>query len=193
MLKALNEFILRFPDIQPDKILDFPAANPPNPDATMSSHHLIPSLNQFKLHALEQACLNGSQTQVSFNVEIEHEHITQRIVIALLDENRENGAAVAIYPATGEVCDLTNGGGVIGYLSVSPLVPHQPVPCELLLYRFGRNCVCSVRVHGETFLYPAFMVDGAPRMTALVGHDSGEGIEWSHSKLTISESTQAVA
>jgi len=193
MLKALSDFVRRFPEIQPDTIIEFPANNASKPAQTMNSHHFIPSLGQFKLHALEQACLGDSQSQVIFNVELEHEQITQRVVIALLDENRETGAAVAIYPATGEVCDLTNGGGVIGYLSVSPLVPHQPVRCELLLYRFGRNCVCSVRVHGETFLYPAFVIDGAPRMTALVGYDTGEGIEWNHSSLTITENTQAVA
>jgi hypothetical protein len=192
MLKALHEFLRQFPDYDPVNIIDFPA-NLSKPTQTMKSHHSIPTLSQFKLHALEQTCLSDSQSQVSFNVEIEHEQITQRIVIALLDENRENGAAVAIYPATGEVCDLTNGGGVIGYLSGSPLVPHQPVPCEILLYRFGRNCVCSVRAHGETFLYPAFMIEGSPRMTALVGHDSGNGIGWSKSKLTVSETKQAVA
>jgi hypothetical protein len=192
MLKALNEFLRQFPDYDPDNIIDFPA-NLSKPIQTMKSHHSIPTLSQFKLHALEQTCLSDSQSQVSFNVEIEHEQITQRIVIALLDENRENGAAVAIYPATGEVCDLTNGGGVIGYLSGSPLIPHQPVPCEILLYRFGRNCVCSVRAHGETFLYPAFMIEGSPRMTALVGHDSGNGIGWNKSNLTVTETKQAVA
>ena len=192
MLKALNEFLRQFPDYDPENVIDFPA-NLSKPILTMKSHHTIPTLPQFKLHALEQTCLSDSQSQVSFNVEIEHEQITQRIVIALLDENRESGAAVAIYPATGEVCDLTNGGGVIGYLSGSPLVPHQPVKCEILLYRFGRNCVCSVRAHGETFLYPAFMIDGSPRLTALVGYDSGNGIGWSKSSLTVAESKQAVA
>lgn len=193
MLKALSEFLLKFPDAEPDNLIDFPAANPEKPNLPMKTHHSVPTLSQFKLHALEQACLSDSQSQVTFSVDLEHEHITQRVVIALLDESREKGAAVAIYPATGEVCDLNNGGGVIGYLSSSPLVPHQPVHCELLLYRFGRNCVCSMRAHGETFLYPAFMIEGSPRMTALVGHDSGNGITWDHSNLTISETAQAVA
>ena len=159
----------------------------------MKSSQSVPALDHFDFHALEQAEFSGEQLEVSFSVDVEHEHITQRLLIAILDGNRENGAAVAIYPATGEVCDLTNGGGVIGYLSVSPLVPHQPIHCELLLYRYGRNCVCSVHVHGETFLYPAFMIEGAPRMTALVGYDSGYGIEWSGDSLKLNEISQAVA
>ena len=159
----------------------------------MKSLFLPPSIGQFQLQALDQVCLTAPMARIGFSVEIEHEHITQRILLALLDEKREQGVSVAIYPATGEVCDLTNGGGVIGYLSLSPLVPHQGIPCELLLYKFGRNCVCSARILGETFLYPAFMLDGAPRMTALVGYDSGTGITWEHPSLTVTEETQAVA
>lgn len=153
---------------------------------TMNIAPIIPSIEQFQLQALDQQMVGSDQAQVSFRVEIEHEHITQRVLVALLDESRRHGMAVAIYPATGEVCDLTNGGGVIGYLSSSPLRPHQPITCELTIYKFGQNCVCSSRILGETFLYPAFMLEGAHRITALAGYDSGNGIVWHEPELTLS-------
>ena len=109
----------------------------------------------------------------------------------LHDESRERGISIAIYPATGEVCDLTNGGGVIGYLLQTPLSPGVPVPCDLTLYRFGHNFVCSVRVQGEIFLYPAFSMNGDATLTAFVGQEndgnSDENVSWSRLRLDVLE------
>ena len=117
----------------------------------------IPELNQFALEELCQTPLvENPKAEVSFKVDVVPCRVTRRVVVGILDESRKRGIAVAIYPATGEVCDLSNGGGVIGYLAKAPLAPGVPVPCDLTLYRFGQNFVCSVRIQGEIFLYPAF-------------------------------------
>lgn len=183
-----------FRPFQPANLVPFPndpprSLNRPQP---MNASPAVPSLDQFQLHAIDQICLSKGHSQLTFSIELEHDHITQRVLLALLDENRERGVCVAVYPATGEVCDLTNGGGVIGYLSLSPLLPGQSIRCELLVYKFGPNCVCTARICGETFLYPAFVMEGNPRLTALVGYDSGAGIQWEEEMLRVTE-TQAVA
>lgn len=179
---------------QPANLISFPAElpTPSLPSTSMNASTMIPTLEQFQLHAIDQICLSKGHSQLTFSIELSHDHITQRVLLALLDENREKGVCVAIYPATGEVCDLTNGGGVIGYLSLSPLLPGQSIHCELLVYKFGPNCVCTARICGETFLYPAFVMHGNPRLTALVGYDSGAGIQWDEEMLHVTE-TQAVA
>ncbi|NNE91238.1 MAG: hypothetical protein HKN23_06285 [Verrucomicrobiales bacterium] len=157
----------------------------------------IPNLGQFHLNSVDQACIATSRSQVSFQVNLEHDRMNQRILVGLMDENRKRGVAIAIYPATGEVCDLANGGGVIGYLSMSPLLPHESIPCEVLLYKFGHNCVCSVRVQGETFLYPAFMLDDPASLNALVGIESDNpavndhSLTWDSPQLSVSEIEQA--
>lgn len=166
--------------------------NPSSGTRAMNTFNPVPTLDQFHLHSIEQACLNEEQSQISFSVEVEHDQITQRILIALLDENREKGACLAIYPATGEVCDLTNGGGVIGYLSLSPIIPGQSIHCELLLYKYGGTFVSTARICGETFLYPAFSMGDCTRLTALVGYDSGAGVQWDDESLRV-ESVRAVA
>lgn len=152
---------------------------------------LIPDLSQFTLEELGQTPpVDNPNAEVSFKVDIEPSRVTRRVVVGILDESRKRGITVAIYPATGEVCDLTNGGGVIGYLSKVPLSPGAPVPCDLTLYRFGKNFVCSVRIHGEIFLYPAFSLDGSAKLTAFVGQE-GEGSEmpvnWSRLRLDVLE------
>ena len=152
---------------------------------------LIPDLEQFQLEELGQTpAVDNPNAEVSFKVDIEPSRVTRRVVVGILDESKKRGITVAIYPATGEVCDVTNGGGVIGYLSKSPLSPGVPVPCDLPLYRFGKNFVCSVRIQGEIFLYPAFSMDGNARLTAFVGQESEDGnqaLSWSRLRLDVLE------
>ncbi len=152
----------------------------------------IPDLAQFQLEELGQTpFVDNPNTEVSFKVDIEHSRVTRWIVVGLLDESKKRGISIAINHGTGEVCDLTNGGGVIGYLSKAPLNSGVPVPCDLTLYRFGKNFVCSVRVQDEIFLYPAFSMDGNARFTAFVGQEAAEGekqpISWSCLRLDLLE------
>jgi len=151
----------------------------------------IPDLNQFNLEELGQTpAVEKPNAEVSFKVDLEPARVTRRVVVGLLDESRKRGIAVAVYPATGEVCDLCNGGGVIGYLANTPLVPGAPLPCDLTLYRFGQNVVCSVRIQGEIFLYPAFSLTGATRLTAFVGQEAtgaSEKMGWSSLRLNVIE------
>ena len=156
---------------------------------------LIPDLEQFQIEELGQTpAVNNPNSEVSFKVDIEPFRITRRFVVGILDESKKRGIAIAIYPATGEVCDVTNGGGVIGYLSAAPLNPGVPLPCELRLYRFGMNFVCSVWVRGEIFLYPAFSMDSNTRLTAFVGQESDGGLaklNWSGLQLNVMDQTAA--
>jgi hypothetical protein len=151
----------------------------------------IPELNQFVLEELGQtAAVDKPNAEISFKVDIKPARVTRRVVVGILDESRKRGIAVAIYPATGEVCDLCNGGGVIGYLANTPLAPGVPIACDLTLYRFGMNFICSVRIQGEIFLYPAFSLGGTTRLDAFVGQEAFgtvEKLDWSALRLNVIE------
>ena len=157
---------------------------------------MIPDLEQFQLEELGQTpAVEHHNAEISFKVDVEPSRVTKRLVVGILDESRKRGITIAIYPATGEVCDLTNGGGVIGYLSQTPLAPGVAVPCDLTLYRFRLNFVCSVRVQGEIFLYPAFSMDGNARLSAFVGQEKDgnpeESVNWSRLRLDVLEQPEA--
>ncbi|MCB1204484.1 MAG: hypothetical protein KDN18_09510 [Verrucomicrobiae bacterium] len=151
----------------------------------------IPELSQFSLEELGQTpAVEKPNAEVSFKVDLEPSRVTRRVVVGIMDESRKRGIAVGIYPATGEVCDLCNGAGVIGYLANTPLPPGTPVACDLTLYRFGQNFVCSVRIQGEIFLYPAFSLGGAAKLTAFVGQEGAQGADklaWSALRLNVIE------
>ena len=150
-----------------------------------------PDLSQFTIEKLgETPNVDQPNAEVSFKVDLEPARVTRRILVGIQDESRKNGITVAIYPATGEVCDLSNGGEVIGYLSKAPLSPGEPVPCDLTLYRFGKNFVCSVRILGEIFLYPAFALEGNAKLVAFVGQEAdsdGSQVGWSRLRLDVLE------
>lgn len=157
-----------------------------------------PSIDHFDLEPLDQGCLEETHSRIAFSLSLEHQHISQRLFFALLDDSREHGVAISVHPATGEVCDVMNGGGVIGYLSNSPLTPKQSVDCEIVLYKFGANCVCNARVDGETFLYPAFTMFNSHRLNGIVGVERDNargGIVHSnvHLDVALAELPQAVA
>lgn len=151
---------------------------------------LLPDLNQFNLEELGRTPpVDKPNAEISFKVDIEPNRVTRRIAVGIQDESRKRGISIAIYPATGEVCDISNGGGVIGYLSQAPLNPGVPIACDLTLYRFGTNFVCSVRVSGEIFLYPAFAMDGSASLTAFIGQEKvgpdEEPVTWSRLRLDV--------
>ncbi len=134
----------------------------------------ILDLDRFAYKTLDTAAIGGhSGSEASFVVDVIPARMVQRVLIGFFDEKTRKGISVAFFPATGEVCDLTNDGGVIGYLSNAPMIPGDPVTCELKISRFGRNLVCSVRINGELFLYPSYVAaNGRAVLTAVVGQES---------------------
>ncbi len=141
----------------------------------------VPALDQFTVQAVDRVQFSAQNEEVRLSIEIEPHSVTNRVLVAILDQER-HGMAVGIYPATGEVCDLTNGGGVIGYLRRAPLDPNRGINCNLFIYRFGSNCVCSSVIEGESFLYPAFIWETPGSMTVVVGKENHNGDYFFHWK-----------
>lgn len=156
----------------------------------------VPSLEQYALQAVDEIRFNGDNEELKYSVQITPQSLTNRVVVALLDQRQQRGMAVAIYPATGEVCDVTNGGGVIGYLKDAPLNPQRPINCELNIFRFGKNFVCNAVIGGETFLYPAFSYSENAPMAAMVGkeiHNGDSQFNWNHLTIELHELNGVIA
>ena len=156
----------------------------------------VPTLDQFTLQAVDEIRFSGTNEEIKYSVEITAQSITNRVVVALMDQTQQKGMAIAIYTATGEVCDVSNGGGVIGYLKQAPLNPNQAIECELSIFRFGKNFVCNAVVEGETFLYPAFSCEGCAPMAALVGkecHNGDSQCSWNHLNIEMQELNDVIA
>lgn len=158
----------------------------------------ILNLDRFDYKSLDSTAI-GSQSgsEASFAVDVIPARMVQRVLIGFFDEKTKKGISVAFFPATGEVCDLTNDGGVIGYLSNAPMIPGDPVSCELKISRFGKNLVCNVRINGELFLYPAYVAANEHTvLTAVVGEESDGSnamIGWTKAHLASNSESSPVA
>ncbi len=89
------------------------------------------SVSDFNIRKVKSVRLESDPVQIALSVSLEHSHISDKMFFGIMDRTNERGIAVSIHPATGEVGDLINGGGVIGYLSTSlPLrwCPTAPFP-----------------------------------------------------------------
>ncbi len=138
-------------------------------------NNLIPTFDQFDFAALEHSePVPHPNAEIILKIDIIPTKLNQRVAVGIVDETGSKGIAVAIYPATGEVCDISHGGEVMGYLSKAPLNPADLISCELSIFRFGRNYVCSVSIQGETFLYPAYLSDQASSLRAVIGKEKGQ-------------------
>jgi hypothetical protein len=134
----------------------------------------IPTFDQFDFAALEHSePVPHPNAEINLKIDIIPTKLNQRVAVGIVDESGSKGIAVAIYPATGEVCDISHGGEVMGYLSKAPLTPNDLISCELSIFRFGRNYVCSVTIQGETFLYPAYLSDESSSLRAVIGKEKG--------------------
>jgi len=77
------------------------------------------------------------------------------------------------------------------------VIPGDPVACELKICRFGKNLVCSVWIHNELFLYPAFVMGGESSVfSAVVGQErdgSNAMIGWSGAEVAVIENPAPIA
>ncbi|MEO0414956.1 MAG: hypothetical protein AAF226_08405, partial [Verrucomicrobiota bacterium] len=132
--------------------------------------------------------------EITMSLTIETGSIMERIVIGLLDDSRENGIGIGFFPATGEVCDLCNDGGVIGYLPNAPYRAGDAVKFEITVNRYGANFVTALKLNGESFLYPGFLQEGEINLSAVVGKNvENADMWWSNLELVTSDENAFLA
>ncbi len=114
-------------------------------------------------------CLDGSSMDLRLAIDVEPRCITQRVLVGLWDSASQKGIQVAVYPATGEVCDVSNGAGVLGYLSSAPVLHGDRISFEVNSSVKGENMIADITVNGETFWYPAFSVQASSEFRPRLG------------------------
>ena len=79
------------------------------------------------------------------------------------------GLAVSICMGEGELRDLVNGTGVIGYYDGAPYDRDAPVRVAVDIDVIGNVCIPKITLNGETIIHPALQLERTGPLTALVG------------------------
>jgi hypothetical protein len=108
---------------------------------------------------------------------------SRQVLLALVAEDedetnsseRTRGFAIRVDFATGEVWDLLNNSGLIGWIE-KPLLcftDEEPLLLNWEIEHYGAALIPKLQIGDEVFLYPALRYTPGMHMTTLAGSDVG--------------------
>lgn len=146
------------------------------------------------------ACVDvpGERSDIHFEVTCEGVNHEQTLFLALIEAESPSisdscpGLVVSISLGDGEVKDLANDQGVIGYFDGAPFERGQPLPISVDLDVIGKVCIPKITIGGESLLHPAMQLQRRDRLGALVGHTltSVGSITFENAALNLSRSAE---
>ncbi|MFV1994619.1 MAG: hypothetical protein ACC661_04215, partial [Verrucomicrobiales bacterium] len=150
---------------------------------------------RFTVNRVESSCVDSDCATITFDAWIDRHNRGQRIFCGLLSRDLSTGVGLSIDTATGEIVDLINDQGIIGYLNSCPFPGKNPVPLHLRMEKFGSTFICKVEVAGEAILYPAVLLTNVTEIGAVLGSTQGQGgaAVFSRTSLSVSPNITAAA
>ena len=135
-------------------------------------------MDSFVTELLAAASFSDSSSEISFEVYCEEFNLDQKLFIGLLEEGdydgtvRRAGIGVSICPRTGEIADMINGQGIIGYLVEAPLETWKSMRIALNVEKIGPVYIPKVMVGDEAILHPALHKSDPQMFVAVAGSTS---------------------
>ena len=132
---------------------------------------------KFNVTRLHDATIPMDSGEVVFEIELRILQPGQHLFFGLLDtqqpESRvmteHRGIGISIDTDSGEVVDVLNGQGVIGYLNELPMAPHISTFMCLEFEKIKRIYIPKLTVGEEKILHPALHLAEFPAMSLVVG------------------------
>lgn len=137
----------------------------------------------FNITRLHDTPIGMDHGEVVFEIELRIHHHGQRIFVGLLDSNNLDaptisdhmGIGVSIDPDSGEVFDVINGQGIIGYLDEMPLETGTPIFLCLEFEKIKRIYIPKLTLGEEKILHPALHLPEIRSMSLVVGSTTAGG------------------
>lgn len=150
---------------------------------------------KFAVNRVETARLESDSASIIFEVEVHHLRVGQKIFCGLLDRELKAGVGLSIDTESGEIVDLINDQGIIGFLNAAPLPEGVPILLRLSMDKFGSTHICNAEIAGEHILYPAVLLDKVGEIGAVLGSTLSEehGISFENARLEIDSKVTAAA
>ena len=139
---------------------------------------------RFNITRIYDTMIDVENGEAAFEIELRLRHVEQKIFFGLLDTDgldrraisRSCGIAVSIDPLSGEVVDLINSQGVIGYLEAVPLEEREPIFLCIDVEKLRSIFIPKITVGEEKILHPALHLLNQQPVGLVVGStDSAAG------------------
>lgn len=142
---------------------------------------------RFAVSRVETAKLESGSASITFEVEVHNHRLGQKVFCGLLDRELRSGVGLSIDTESGEVVDLINDQGIIGYLNNCPLLEGKMFSLRLTMDKFGSTHICSAEIAGEHILYPAVLLNQVEEIGVVLGSTLTEdhGITFEKTRLQV--------
>ena len=137
---------------------------------------------KFNFTRLHDACIEMESGEVVFEIEMRMMQPGEHLFLGLLDAtgapsrvmSEHEGIGISINSATGEVVDVLNDQGTIGYLDEVPSSSNLSTFICLEFEKIKRIYIPKLTVGEEKILHPALHLREIPVMSLVVGSSALE-------------------
>lgn len=142
------------------------------------------ALASFDLVSFGKILVPSHPLRFGFQVDlVPSQHSCTQVVFALLShdpevpapEDKPQGFAVRVDLKTGEVWDLLNESGLVGWIDkpAETFTDEEPLLFNWEVEHYGAALIPKLQIANEVFLYPALRHTPGMVMTTAVGSESG--------------------
>ena len=132
---------------------------------------------RFNITRIYDTMIDVENGEAAFEIELRLRHTHQKLFFGLLDtqrlDNREfsvsSGIAVSIDPMSGEIVDLVNSQGIIGYLDETPLEERESIFLCIDVEKLRSIFIPKITVGEERILHPALHLSNQQPISLVVG------------------------
>ena len=118
---------------------------------------------RFNITRIYDTIIDVENGEAAFEIELRLRHSQQKLFFGLLDTDSldshrftaTSGIAISIDPVGGEVVDLINSQGIIGYLEETPLEERESIFLCIDVEKLRSIFIPKITVGEEKILHPA--------------------------------------
>ena len=157
---------------------------------------------RFNVTRIYDTIIDVENGEAVFEIELRMRHSQQKLFFGLLDtgsmDRREftnsSGIAISIDPVSGEIADLVNSQGIIGYLEDTPLEERESIFLCIDVEKLRNIFIPKITVGEEKILHPALHLSNQQPISLVVGStDSAAGALFENPHFMISRRAPGVS